>query len=211
MMDIPLNVDVYCSNEEVCGRSVSIILNPVTEKITHFVIRTKELVHLEYMVPIEYIVESTPHKIQLRCSRKELARFDPFTHVELLDPYEVGYPHLPPIYEREAVGMWPYTVPDDYMTAVPIEDIPHGELAIHRGAHVEAVDGRIGRVDEFLVNPKNSNITHLVLREGHLWGQKDITIPITEIDHIEEDVVYLKLDKHTIEHMPGIPIKRWWQ
>jgi len=102
-------------------------------------------------------------------------------------------------------------MPDGYASAVPVEDIPYGELAIRRGAHVEAADGRIGRVDEFLVNPKNSNITHLVLREGHLWGQKDVTIPISEIDHIEEDVVYLKLDKHTIEHMPSIPIKRWWQ
>jgi len=211
-MDIPLNVDVYCSNEEVCGRSVSIILNPVTEKVTHFVIRTKDLMHLEYMVPIEYIVESTPHKIQLRCSYKQLAQFDPFTYVELLDPHEVGYPHLPPpLNESDAISMWPYIMPENYETAVPVEDIPYGELAIDRGAHVEAVDGRIGRVDEFLVNPQNSHITHLVLREGHLWGQKDVTIPISEIDRIEEDVVYLKIDKHTIEHMPSIPIRRQWQ
>ena len=211
-MDIPLNVDVYCSDEEVCGRSISIILNPVTQKVTHFVIQTEGFVHLEYMIPIEFIVESTPYKIQLRCSRKQLAQFDPFTHVEFLDPHDVGYPHLPPpMNETDGVGMWPYVVPEDYMTAVPVEDIPYGELAVHRGAHVEAVDGRIGRVDEFLVNPQNSHITHLVLREGHLWGQKDVTIPITEIDHIEDDVVFLKLNKHAIEHMPGIPIKRWWR
>ncbi|MEJ2749430.1 MAG: PRC-barrel domain-containing protein [Anaerolineae bacterium] len=211
-MDIPLNVDVYCSDEEVCGRSISIILNPVTQKVTHFVIQTEGFVHLEYLVPVEFIVESTPHKIQLRCSRKQLAQLDPFTHVEFLDPHDMGYPHLPPpMNETDGIGMWPYAIPEDYMTAVPVEDVPYGELAVHRGTHVEAVDGRIGRVDEFLVNPKNSHITHLVLREGHLWGQKDITIPITEIDHIEDDVVYLKLDKHTIEHMPGIPIKRWWQ
>jgi len=211
-MDIPLNVDVYCSDEEVCGRSVSIILNPVTEKITHFVLRTKELVHLEYMVPIEYIVESTPHKIQLRCSRKQLAQFDPFTHVEFLDPHDVGYPHLPlPLAAVEPIGMWPYTLPGEDMTATPIEDIPYGELAVHRGAHVEAKDGRIGRVDEFLVNPQNSHITHLVLREGHLWGQKDVTIPVSEIDRIKDDVVFLKLDKQTIGHMPSIPIARWWR
>jgi hypothetical protein len=74
-MDIPLNVDVYCSDEEVCGRSVSIILNPVTQKVTHFVIQTEGFVHLEYMIPIEFIVESTPYKIQLRCSRKQLGFF----------------------------------------------------------------------------------------------------------------------------------------
>jgi uncharacterized protein YrrD len=210
-MDIPLNVDVYCTGEEVCGHSVCIILNPVTQAVTHFVVQTKGWAQLEYMVPVELIVESTPHKIQLRCSRKQLVQLDPFTHFEFLNPYGVEYPHLPPMYETDGMGIWPYAVPEDQETAVPVEDIPYGELAIHRGAHVEAADGHIGCVDEFLVNPKNSHITHLILREGHLWGQKDITIPVTEIDHIEEDRVYLKLNKDSIEQLPGIPIKRWWR
>ncbi len=83
-------------------------------------------------------------------------------------------------------------------------------MDIPLNAEVYGPDGRIGRVDEFLVNPTNSHVTHLVLREGHLWGQKDVTIPISEIDRIEDDVVYLKLDKYAVAHMPGTPIKRWW-
>ena len=169
------------------------------------------MIHLEYLVPVEFIVESTPHKILLRCSRHQLAQFRSFTHVEYLDPVDVDYEHLPTMYEPGGLGMWPYGVDNDYISAVPVEDIPHGELGVHRGAHVEARDGRIGRVDEFLVNPENSHITHLVLREGHLWGQKDVTIPISEIDRIADDVVYLKLDKQTIAQMPGISIKRWWR
>lgn len=37
-------------------------------------------------------------------------------------------------------------------------------------------------------------ITHLVLRESHLWGQKDVTIPVSEIDRMEDNVVYHKLN-----------------
>jgi hypothetical protein len=58
------------------------------------------------------------------------------------------------------------------------------------------------------VNPTNGHITHLMLREGHLWGQKDVTSPVSEIDHFEKDTVYLKLDKHSIEALPTIPIRR---
>jgi len=61
---------------------------------------------------------------------------------------------------------------------------------------------------EFLIDPANENITHLVLREGHLWSQKDVTIPVSAIDRIEEDAVYLKLDKHAVEVLPAVPIKR---
>jgi sporulation protein YlmC with PRC-barrel domain len=94
--------------------------------------------------------------------------------------------------------------------SVPIEHehVPAGELAIRRGARVEAADGHVGRVDEFLVDPANGHITHLVLREGHLWGQKDVTVPVSQIERIEEDTVYLKLDKHSIGALPTIPIRR---
>jgi sporulation protein YlmC with PRC-barrel domain len=73
---------------------------------------------------------------------------------------------------------------------------------------VEATDGKVGRVDEFLINPKTDHITHLVLREGHPWGRKDVTIPVSQIDHYKENTVYLKLDKHGIEALPAIPVRR---
>jgi len=76
------------------------------------------------------------------------------------------------------------------------------------GAWVEATDGRVGRVDEFLVNPLNDHITHLVLREGHLWGQKDVTIPVSEIERIDGNTVYLKLDIRQVEALPAVPLKQ---
>ena len=66
----------------------------------------------------------------------------------------------------------------------------------------------VGQVDEFLVDPVSGHITHLILRKGHLWGQKDVTIPVSEIARVEEDTVYLKLTKEQIEALPTIPVRR---
>jgi hypothetical protein len=85
------------------------------------------------------------------------------------------------------------------------EDIPQDEIAVHQGAHVEAIDGRIGRLDEFLVDPVTEHVTHLIMREGHLWGQRDVTIPVSEIDHLEENTVYLKLTKDQVGALPSTP------
>jgi hypothetical protein len=63
-------------------------------------------------------------------------------------------------------------------------------------------------VDEFLINPDNDRITHLIMREGHLWGQKDVTIPVSPIDHYKDGTVYLKLRKKAIEKLPTIPVER---
>jgi sporulation protein YlmC with PRC-barrel domain len=68
----------------------------------------------------------------------------------------------------------------------------------------------VGHVDEFVVNPKNSHITHLVMREGHLWGQKDVIIPVSAMGDVLGDIVFLKLDKQQIESLPSFPLHRRW-
>ena len=38
-------------------------------------------------------------------------------------------------------------------------------------------------------------------------GSEDVTIPVAEIDRIEEDAVYLKLSKDDIAALPAIAIQ----
>jgi sporulation protein YlmC with PRC-barrel domain len=199
-MDIPVNVEVHCTDGPY-GRSTYIILNPTTRRVTHLVVQEKRFPHAEYLVPIDDVVEATPHLIRLRCTGHELKEFEPFIETEFVSSNFAEYAGDPYM-------TWPYVIPEAETLPVEHARIPPGELAIRRGAQVEATDGHVGRVDEFLVEPKNGDITHLVLREGHLWGQKDVTISVSQIDRIEEDTVYLKLDKHSIEMLPTIRVRR---
>lgn len=75
---------------------------------------------------------------------------------------------------------------------------------------MEAIDGRVGRVDEFIVNPDTGHITHMILREGHLWGDDELSVPVSEIAKIDEDVVYLKLNKKQVNALPTIKVERAW-
>jgi sporulation protein YlmC with PRC-barrel domain len=199
-MDIPVNAEVQCTDGP-CGRSTYIILNPTTDQLTHLVVRHKQHPHAERLVAIDQVEETTPNLIRLRCTRHELGEMEPFMETEFV---RVTVPE----YESGPYMAWPYVIPKTVTGTVEHEHLPPGELAVRRGARVEATDGHVGRVDEFLIKPSNGHITHLVLREGHLWGQKDVAIPISEIGYIEEKTVYLKLDKHGIEALPTIPIHR---
>ena len=90
-----------------------------------------------------------------------------------------------------------------------IQQIPPGELTVRRGTRVEATDGYVGKVDEFVVHPDTGHITHLVMREGHLWGKKDVIIPLSALKPMGdtyEDTVFLNLDKHQIESLPTFPL-----
>jgi hypothetical protein len=192
LMDIPLNAKVSCADGS-CGKSISLVIMPVTEAVTHVVVGDGLFPEKEYLVPVDRIVTSTPETILLNCTREQLSKLPLFNEVEFIP--------------SGSFMMWPYATPGAGFVEIDHEHIPANELAVRRGASVEATDGHIGRVDEFLINPIDNAITHLVLREGHLWGKKNITIPIDQIDHIEEKTVWLKLDKHSIESLPAVPIQ----
>jgi uncharacterized protein YrrD len=199
-MDIPVNAEVYCTDGH-CGRSTYIILESATEKVTHLVVREKQWPHTEVLVPVAAVTVTTPDSINLSYTKDRLAELQHFIETEYI---EVDIPR----YAGGAYFMEPYTYPGPQMVSVEHESIPAGESAIRRGSRIEATDGHIGQVDEFLVNPVNERITHLVLREGHLWGQREVTIPVSQIERIAEDTVYLKLDKRSVEALPAIRIQR---
>ena len=210
-MDIPVNVDVYCT-DGLCGRSTYVLVNPVREKVTHLVVKEARAPNNERVVPTEVVSRTTPDMVMLQCTRDQLSAMDPFIETEYIQaetPEEIDRLAYSGSYGFGSSRMWPYFLPAESETvAVEHEQIPPGELAIRRGTRVDATDGHVGRVDEFLVNPENEYITHLVMREGHLWGQKDVTIPVSAIARLDEDTVYLKLDKQEIAALPTVRVRR---
>ena len=204
-MEIPLNVQVH-STDGRCGRSTHIILNPATEQITHIVVKERQPSHVERLVPVRLIRDTAAEMILLTCTLKEFSTLERFNQTDFVYgdlPHHATDPSL--------TLLWPYAVPAKRIVDDKTRPIPPGELAVRRGARVEASNGRIGRIDEFLVDPDSGYITHLCLREGHLRGDRVVCIPVSEIGEIREKVVYLKADKETVASMPSLPVKRWWR
>ncbi len=210
-MEIPLNVPVHCS-DGVCGCSSAIILNPVTDEVTHFVVKIKGLLGDEFLVPLDSIFQSDSDLIRLRWSRDDLARAEPFVKSVFIGKDESAF--LAESFSSSTF-LWPYATAgtEPYQPALAslyeqVEQVPAGELAVHRGTAVEATDGKVGRVDEFLVDPVTGHITHLVLCKGHLWGEREVTIPVSQIERVAPDAVHLKLNKDDVNALPAIAVHR---
>jgi sporulation protein YlmC with PRC-barrel domain len=201
MMNLPLNVDVHCLDGRY-GRSTYIVLNPTTEQVTHVVVQEQTAPQSERLVPVDWVKETTPELILLNASRAEVNTLDLFNQTNFI---QRDVPHYAA--DPKMTLLWPYVVPAKKIVMEAYQQIPPGQLAVRRGARVRATDGRIGQVTEFLVDPDSGNITHLVLREGLPWDQKHVTIPISQIDRIEENVVHLKLDKQSVKALPAIPLQ----
>ena len=83
--------------------------------------------------------------------------------------------------------------------------LPEGEVEVRRGDHVFATDGAIGRVRGLVVHPGDHSVTHILLDEGHLWGQKRVAIPMSAV-HDVEDGVRLNLTKDEVRDLPAVEV-----
>ena len=212
-MEIPLNAQVECT-DGVYGRSEYVLIDPILGQVAHLVVREDVSPNMEYIVPIDFVVETIADTIRLSCSKTELEKMKPFIKTkfieEKLPDKNFGFP-AGGLFGAGSYFYMPYVTPENTLEVqVEHRQIPHGELAVQRGTRVEAKDGYVGKVDEFVVNPKNSHITHLVMREGHLWGQKNVIIPLSAMEDTGDDTLFLNIDKQQIESLPTFPVHRLW-
>jgi uncharacterized protein YrrD len=192
-MEIPIDARVYCT-DGVCGQSVRVVIDPKDERVTHIVVKENVAPHTERMVPAALIQQTNDKEIHIKCSREKFSSMDEFIQVEFLTFDEPRYG-----YSATSLAFWPEEVVERKTERLEHENISPSERSLHRGARVYARDGRIGSVDEFLVEPEGIFITDIIIHSGYLWGQKSITIPVSQVDHVVEDRIYLKLNKAEIK------------
>lgn len=195
-MDMHLNAHVECLDGRI-GRLENIILNPKTEKVTYLVVRGNDLQNTERLVPERLVKEASHDTVFLSISKEKFEGMKNFIQEEYI-------PSNIMLYMAEQAG-WDMGTPASVF--VEHEAVPAGGLIVHKGAKVFATDGHAGKVDDFLVEKKTGRITHLILLEGHLWGKKDISVPINQIDRYEDGNIYLKIDKIGVEALPVIDMK----
>jgi sporulation protein YlmC with PRC-barrel domain len=173
------------------GKVSRVILDPATQTVTHLVIEPKHKMGLGRLVPLD-LVDTTGGDLRLRCTVEEFGELEPAQEAELLDDVTGS---LGPGAMNAAMGV---SAPVPIM----VEDVvPLGEAGVNRGEPVHALDGEIGRVHGFLVDPDDHRVTHVLLGEGHLWGRKEVSIPVSAVTGIENGI-WLSLTRKQVEDLP---------
>ncbi len=203
-MEIPFGVQVHCTDGR-CGRSTYIIMNPTNDEVTHLVVRERQPSRIEHLVPMSSLKSTAAEVIMLDLTKEEFLNLEQFNQQEFI------YTDLPHhATDPKLTLLWPYAVPAKRVVDSQIRPIPPGQLAVRRGAQVRATDGPVGKIDEFIVDPETCYITHLVMREGNLLGKKNVTIPVSVIDRIDEKIVQLNISRDQVAQMPKIRVIRSW-
>ena len=173
------------------GKVSRVIIDPATETVTHLVIEPKHRLGVGRLVPLD-LVETTAGDIRLRCTVEEFGGLEPAQEAELVDDVTGG------------LGVGGLNAPMGVVSPVPAilrDVVPLGEAEVDRGDPVHALDGEIGRVQGLLVDPDHHRVTHVLLQEGHLWGRKNVSIPVSAVTGIENGI-RLSLTKKQVEDLP---------
>jgi len=188
-MAIPIKARVQCADGP-CGEVTHVIVHPATKKVTRLVVKETKSPHVERLVPLRFVEDTTANEIHLRCSRQELSRMKSFVRTELVKSW--SYDGRMPTETKKVKHL----------------NIAEDELVMKAGTQVRATDGKVGRIDELMVDPDGGSLTYLVLREGPVWAPKVVTIPIAEVKQMDEKAVYLRTNRAGIETLPTAPGSR---
>jgi sporulation protein YlmC with PRC-barrel domain len=173
----------------VCGEVTRVVVDPVAKAVTHLVIEPKDRSGLARLVPIDLAEETQ------------------------FVPGSTGYA----AYGPQQVVTWPYYglnagagTPGGvdlgvagFSSTVTYDRVPLGEVEVRRGDRVEATDGSIGHIQGLVVDPHDHQVTHVLLQEGHLWGRKDVAIPVKAVSRVG-DTIRLNLSKHEVQDLPPV-------
>jgi sporulation protein YlmC with PRC-barrel domain len=199
---------VSCSDGP-CGNLIKVVLDPVAGVVTHLVVEPEHRAGLGRMVALDLVAPGTDAgAVQLRITLHE---FDALPHAEETDFLPGGGGE--DAYEAHELYYWPYFGleggADPYVTlasgVVTRDTIPAGEAEVRRGDQVHASDGEIGQVEGLVVEPTGGHVTHVLLQEGHLWGRKQVAIPMTAVEKID-DGISVSLSKKEIEALPAVDL-----
>ena len=77
------------------------------------------------------------------------------------------------------------------------------------GARASCSDGFCGVVSRtildpgFVVNPADQKVTHVLLKEGHLWGRRQVAIPVSAVAPVDAGI-RLNITKQQVEDLPPL-------
>jgi len=218
-MRLDLGSPVRCT-DDAFGELADVVIDPTTRRVMHLVVQPDRPSEPARLVPVARARgDEADGTILLDGSVAEIGQLESVRETAYLrigevpvdDPdWDVGIEDvlaLPYYQGLDAAGAEPVAYDDHVMWRY--DRIPKGDVEIRRASPVTSSDGHhLGHVDGFVVDGED-HIGHLVLEHGHLWGKREVVIPIGAVASVETDAVVLTLSKDEVGALESRRVHRW--
>jgi hypothetical protein len=191
-MPLMIGAEVSCT-DGACGKVTRVVVDAAVA-VTHLVVDRQ---YQGRLVPLG-LVDAVAGGIGLRCTIAEFENLEPADKTVLPQgSFE------DPRWGHDVLGLSRPGLPPPPVT---YEALPFAEVAVRGGEHVHATDGDIGQVRGLVIDPGSHQVTHVLLREGHVFGRKEVAIPIGAVTGVGEDGIRLNITKQQVQGLPPVDI-----
>ena len=210
MAEIPVTIGADARGTDgICGKVIRLVVDPVARAVTHLVVQPRHWPGLGRLVPLDLVDAATPKEVRLRCNRAEFDElrftedtdFVPGANLDQYSGYSSEQMLMLPYYGWRAGEDMPQAREDE--PAGAYGSLPPGEVGVRRNKPVYATDGEIGRVEGLVIDPGNHHVSHVLLQQGHLFGRRQVAIPISAVTGVV-DSVQLNITKQQVENLPPV-------
>jgi sporulation protein YlmC with PRC-barrel domain len=219
-MRLDVGCSVRCSDGDF-GELSDVVIDPTTRRVTHLVVQPHDRQESARLVPAASARASGPRSAGITLDRTiaEIGGLEPVREAAYLrlgefpveDPdWDVGIQDLLAMpYYQDLGGVTGAALGYDEHVTVRYDRIPKGQVELRRASAVRSSDGHhLGHVDGFVVDDEE-HITHVVLEHGHLWGTREIAIPVGQVAAMETDFAVLSLSKDEVGAIKATRVHRW--
>ena len=192
-----------------CGQVRCVVVDPVAQDVTHIVVETKHRKGLGRLVPLN-LLDATGDQVTLACDAAAFEDLEVAEQVQFM-PRSIGYTTYKPrdtlTLPYYGLGLAAVTAADNPALVVTHDALPLGEVGVHRGDCVHATDGEIGTVKGLVIERLSHHVTHVLLQEGHLWGRRDVAIPMSAVATFEGSI-QLNMPKANVKRLPPVVLEQ---
>jgi hypothetical protein len=214
-----INAKVH-GQDGVDGRLIWVVADRKTNPwvITYLVVEPVHRTGLGRFVPLDLVagVDAETGDIALNCSADQFERLESAEETQYT-PGSGAYPLFGPTqfmaapYYSSDVSIEGDEVPFTAQTVTADAPLPNvADVAVH-AVPVHATDGRVGEVEGLVIDPQNHQVTHVLLKHGHLWGRKNVAVPMAAVHNFDSwdsdpDVLRVSLTKQQVGDLPPVPV-----
>jgi hypothetical protein len=190
-MHIPMKANVYC-DDGYCGRSTRIIITPLALAMTRLVVEEIGNRSIERLIPSSYVTNAAPDAIRLGCTRDDVANTMPLAEIAWTRPGSYLWAPLFHDYLTQRALIGPH------VSLAKRTNILPDEIAVRHGTRVETTSGYVGQFERALVDPREWQLTHLILRNSRRWGNTTTTVSIRQVRRVGGVLVPPPTQSHNV-------------
>ena len=195
-MQIDFGSRLRCEGADA-GTVADIVVDPAGRRLTHLVVDVHD--DVARLVPAGLLAPAPDGGIVLGCSLAELRAMEAVGEVAYLpvdefpesdETSDVGIEDVMSVPSYQSIEFGDYA--DEFATGVNVryDRIPKGEVELRGASDVVSPDGsRRGSLHGIVVD--GPSLTHVVVRRGHLWWKRDVSVPIDGVESFATDCVTL--------------------